>query len=155
LAVLNIEKKTEEVLGKIIEDLGYVLYDIEYVKEGKEYHLCVYIDKEEGIDINDCEKVTDAINPILDKEDFINEQYFLEVSSCGLERKLRKKWQFAKQIGNKIEVKLFAKLDDKKEFVGILKEYDDAFLVLSLDQKDLKIETDKIASAKTVYDWGI
>lgn len=144
----------EDVLGKIIEDLGYVLYDIEYVKEGKEYHLCVYIDKDGGVDINDCERVTEAINPVLDEKDFIKEQYFLEVSSSGLERKLRKKWHFEKQIGNKIEVKLFAKLDGKKEYVGILKEYNDLFFILVQDGKDVKIETDKISSAKTVYNWN-
>ena len=153
MAYSKIEAMAEEVLGKIIEDLGYVLYDIEYVKEGKEYHLCVYIDKDGGVDINDCEKVTDAINPILDEKDFINDQYFLEVSSSGLERKLRKKWHFEKQIGNKIEVKLFTKIDGQKEYVGILKEYDDSFLVLTCEGKDVKIETDKISSAKTVYDW--
>ena len=153
MADSKIEVMAEEVLGKIIEDLGYVLYDIEYVKEGKEYHLCIYIDKDGGIDINDCEKVTDAINPILDEKDFIKDQYFLEVSSSGLERKLRKKWHFEKQIGNKIEVKLFTKIDGQKEYVGILKKYTDSFLVLTYEEKDVKIETDKISSAKTVYDW--
>ena len=66
MADFNIEKRTEELIAKIIEDLGYVLYDVEYVKEGKEYHLCIYIDKDDGININDCERVTEAINPILD-----------------------------------------------------------------------------------------
>ena len=105
----NIEKRTQELVGKIITDLGYELYDVEYLKEGKEFHLCIYIDKPEGIDILDCEKVNDVINPILDDADYISEQYFLEVSSSGLERKLRKKEQFEKQIGNKIEVKLYQK----------------------------------------------
>ncbi len=154
MADFNIEKRTEELVAKIIENLGYVLYDVEYVKEGKEYHLCIYIDKDEGIDINDCEKVTEAINPILDDADFIKDTYFLEVSSSGLERKLRKKWHFDKQIGNKIEVKLFAKYENKKEFVGILKEYNDDFLVLTCNNEDLRIETDKISSAKSVYNWN-
>ena len=154
MAENNIEKKIEELLSKIIEDMGYVLYDVEYVKEGKEYHLCIYIDKDGGIDINDCEKVTEAVNPILDDMDFIKNTYFLEVSSSGLEKKLRKKWHFDKQIGNKIEVKLFAKYENKKEFIGILKEYNDDFLVLKYDDEDLKIETDKISSAKSVYDWN-
>ena len=154
MADFNIEKRTEELVAKIIENLGYVLYDVEYVKEGKEYHLCIYIDKDEGIDINDCEKVTEAINPILDDADFIKDTYFLEVSSSGLERKRRKKWHFDKQIGNKIEVKLFAKYENKKEFVGILKEYNDDFLVLTCNNEDLRIETDKISSAKSVYNWN-
>ena len=90
MAENNIEKKIEELLSKIIEDMGYVLYDVEYVKEGKEYHLCIYIDKDDGININDCERVTEAINPILDKADLIKQQYLLEVSSSGLEKSLRK-----------------------------------------------------------------
>ena len=152
MAENNIEKKIEELLSKIIEDMGYVLYDVEYVKEGKEYHLCIYIDKDDGININDCERVTEAINPILDKADLIKQQYLLEVSSSGLEKSLRKSWHYEKQLGNKIEVKLFAKLDDKKDYVGMLKEYNDSFLILDHDGKDVKIELDKIASAKTVYD---
>ncbi len=154
MAENSIEKKTDELLRKIIQDLGYDLYDIEYLKEGKEYHLCIYIDKPDGININDCEKVTDAINPILDREDIVKEQYFLEVSSSGLEKKLRKKEHFEKQIGNKIEVKLFTKLDNKKIFEGILKEYNDKSLILHYEGKDVEIELDKIASAKSVFDWN-
>ena len=154
MAENNIEKKIEELLSKIIEDMGYVLYDVEYVKEGKEYHLCIYIDKDDGININDCERVTEAINPILDKADLIKQQYLLEVSSSGLEKSLRKSWHYEKQLGNKIEVKLFAKYENKKEFIGILKEYNDDFFVFNYDDEDLKIETDKISSAKSVYDWN-
>ena len=153
MAENSIEKKAEELLSKIIQDMGYDLYDIEYVKEGKEYHLCIYIEKKEGININDCEKVTDVINPILDSEDFIKNQYYLEVSSSGLEKKLRKKEHFEKQIGNKIGIKLFTKLNDKKEYEGILKEYNEKYLVLAHNEKDVEIELDKIASAKSVYDW--
>ena len=128
MAENSIEKKAEELLSKIIQDMGYDLYDIEYVKEGKEYHLCIYIEKKEGININDCEKVTDAINPLLDQEDFIKNQYYLEVSSSGLEKKLRKRKHFEKQIGNIIEVKLYTKINNKKNYEGILKEYKKNFL---------------------------
>ena len=154
MAENSIEKKAEELLSKIIQDMGYDLYDIEYVKEGKEYHLCIYIEKKEGININDCEKVTDAINPLLDQEDFIKNQYYLEVSSSGLEKKLRKRKHFEKQIGNIIEVKLFTKINNKKDYEGILKEYNENFLILNHNGKDVEIELDKIASAKSVYDWN-
>jgi ribosome maturation factor RimP len=153
LAESNIEKKTEELLRKFIEDLGYDLYDVEYLKEGKEYHLCIYIDKEGGIDISDCEKVNEVINPILDKEDYINNQYFLEVSSAGLERKLRKKEHYEKQIGKKIEVSLYSKVDDKKNIQGILREYDKDFLVLQTENKEIKIDIEKVSGAKSVFDW--
>lgn len=153
MAESNIEKKTEELLRKCIEDLGYDLYDVEYLKEGKEYHLCIYIDKEGGIDISDCEKVNEVINPILDKEDYINNAYFLEVSSSGLERKLRKKEHFEKQIGKRIELNLFSKINGEKNIQGILKEYNKDFLVLQTEQKEIRIDFEKISNAKSVFDW--
>lgn len=153
MAESSIEKKTEELLRSVITTLGYELYDIEYLKEGKEFHLCIYIDKHDGIDLNDCEKVTDAINPILDEADYIKEQYFLEVSSTGLEKKLRKKEHFEKQIGNKIEVNLYSKINNKKIMQGILKECNDICLILQIDDKDMEIRFDQIANAKTVFEW--
>ena len=77
----NIEEKVENLCSKIIQNLGYSLYDVEYVKEGKDYFLRIYIESEKGIDLNDCEKVSNSITELLDKEDPIKEQYFLEVSS--------------------------------------------------------------------------
>lgn len=153
MAENNIEKKVEELLKDIIQNAGYDLYDVEYLKEGKEYHLCIYIDKEGGIDISDCEKVNEIINPILDEADYISEQYFLEVSSSGLEKKLRKKEHFEKHIGSKIEVKLYQKMENQKEFIGILKRYDNDFLVLDLANKEIEINISQVASAKTVFDW--
>ena len=143
MAESSIEKKTEEFLKNTITSLGYELYDVEYIKEGKEYHLCIYIDKIGGIDINDCERV----------KDYIKEQYFLEVSSAGLEKKLRKKEHFEKQIGNKIEVNLYSKIDNKKNLQGILKEYNDKFLLLEVDGKNIEIDFEQVANAKTVFDW--
>ena len=153
MAENNIETKTKTLVSKIIQDLGYDLYDVEYLKEGKEYHLCIYIDKDGGISIEDCEKVNDAINQVLDDADIIKEQYFLEVSSTGLEKKLRTREHFLKQIGNKIEVKLFSKIDNENVYNGILKEYNDDYLILQLEDKEIKIEKNMISSAKTVYEW--
>ena len=91
MAVNSIESKVEKRLKPIIENLNYELYDVQYVKEGKDYYLRIIIDKDGTIDINDCEIVNNAITDILDEEDYIKEQYYLEVSSPGLERVLRKK----------------------------------------------------------------
>ncbi len=77
----NIEEKVENLCSKVIQNLGYSLYDVEYVKEGKDYFLRIYIESEKGIDLNDCEKVSNVLTELLDKEDPIKEQYFLEVSS--------------------------------------------------------------------------
>lgn len=120
MAERNIEQRVYELIEKKIQELGYELYDVEYLKEGKEYHLCIYIEKNGIMEIADCEKVNNAIEPILDDVDLIKEQYFLEVSSSGLEKKLRKLEHYEKQIGNKIEVKLFTKIDNKKVIEGIL-----------------------------------
>ena len=86
----NIEEKVEKLVKEPIEKIGYKLYDVEYSKEGKDYFLRIFIDKDNGIDLNDCEKVNDAISDILDEANYIKEQYFLEVSSPGIERILRK-----------------------------------------------------------------
>ena len=86
----NIEEKVETLLQDKIKELGYELYDVEYAKEGKNYFLRIFIDNEKGIDLNDCEKVNDGIMDLLDEADYIKEQYFLEVSSPGIERILKK-----------------------------------------------------------------
>lgn len=149
----KIEEKVENLISDKISELGYELYDVEYLKEGKDYYLRIYIDREKGIDLNDCELVSNNITQILDKEDYIKEQYFLEVSSAGLEKKLRKKEHFEKQIGNKIEVNLYSKIDNKKNLQGILKEYNDKFLLLEVDGKNIEIDFEQVANAKTVFDW--
>lgn len=108
----NIEERVESLIKQKIEDLGYQLYDVQYVKEGQSYFLRVFIEKENGsIDLNDCEKVNDGINDLLDKADYIKEQYFLEVSSTGLEKVLRRDDHLKQNIGKEVEVKLFKAID--------------------------------------------
>lgn len=153
MSVNNIETKVENLLKDVIQNLGYELYDVIYVKEAKDFYLRIIIDKENGIDLNDCEKVNDAINDILDEADYIKDQYFLEVSSPGVERVLRKPKHFQSQIGNEILVKLFKPLEKQKEFTGILKSYSEEELVLTQDDKEVKIEVKNIALARTVFDW--
>lgn len=153
MAINSTETKVENLLKKPIEDLGYTLYDIEYVKQGKEFHLIVYIEKEGGVDLIDCEKVSDVINPILDNADPIKEQYFLEVSSSGIEKALRKVEHYKKQIGNKIEVKLFSKINNENCLQGILKDVDDESINLELNGEEIKINLKQISSAKSVYEW--
>lgn len=149
----SIEKKVQELLEKIINDLGYDLYDVLYVKEGKDYYLKIIIDKSEGISIEDCETVNNAIDEILDTADYIKDQYFLEVSSPGIERALRKEKHFLSQIGNEIEVKLYKQINSKKELRGILEEYNDNEIILNVNDEKIKIELKSIAMAKTIYNW--
>ena len=105
----SIEEKVTKLVEPIIENLGYELYDVEYAKEGKNYFLRIFIDNEKGIDLNDCEKVNDAVNDILDKENYIKEQYFLEISSPGIERRIRDDEQLEQNLNSKVEVHLYKK----------------------------------------------
>ena len=147
----NIEEKVEQLVKDKIEAIGYELYDVEYAKEGKNYFLRIFIDKPDGIDLNDCEKVNDAINDMLDTADYIKEQYFLEVSSPGIERVLRKEQHLKQNIGNEISVKLFQKDENgKKEYQGIFKGFDNEKVEL---ENGVTIERKKIAQIKTIFNW--
>lgn len=150
----KIEEKVEKLIKSKIEDIGYELYDVEYVKEGKNYYLRIFIDKENGIDLEDCEKVNNAITNLLDEADYIKEQYYLEVSSPGIERVLRKDSHFEKNIGNNIEIKLFKKDENnKKEYIGILEEFNDNMITIKLDKQTISINRKNIAHVKTIYNW--
>ncbi len=149
----KIEEKVEQLVKDPIEKLGYSLYDVEYVKEGPEYYLRIYIDKESGIDLNDCEKVSNEINEILDKADYIKEQYYLEVSSPGIERKLRKDKHLEQNISKNVEIKLFKKDNNgKKEYIGKLKAFNQEEIIIETD-KEITIERKNIAQIKTIYEW--
>ena len=148
----NIEEKIENLICKDINNLGYELYDVEYVKEGKDYFLRIYIDSENGIDLNDCEKVSNAINELIDSKDYIKEQYFLEVSSPGVERILKKDKHLKDNIGKEIQVKLFRPLNDKKQYKGILKEFSENYINI-VNDREIKIDRKNVSQIKTVYNW--
>ena len=145
----SLEKKIEDLVKPIIENLGYKVYDVMYQKEGKDNYLRIFIDKESGIDLNDCEKVNDSINDILDEKDYIKAQYYLEISSPGLERNLRRDEQFLESIGKKIEVHLYNSVNGSKILTGILNEFNEQDILID----NIKIDKSNIASAKTIYNW--
>lgn len=151
----SIEEKVESLIKEKIQGLGYELYDVQYAKEGKDYFLRVFIDKEDGIDLNDCEKVSNEINPLLDEKDFIKEMYFLEVSSPGIERVLRKDEHLKDSIGKEIEVKLFKPIEKQKEFVGTLEDYNEEKIILGLKENEEKIEIERknISLMKLKFNW--
>lgn len=150
----NIEEKVENLIKSKIEKIGYKLYDVEYVKEGKNYFLRIFIDNEKGIDLNDCEKVNNEIIEMLDEADYIKDAYFLEISSPGIERKLRKEEHLKQNIEKKISVKLFKKDENgNKQYEGILKKYDKDNIVINQDTKEIKIERKNISVINTVFDW--
>lgn len=149
----KIEDKVEQLLTKVICDLGYDLYDVEYVKEGKDYFLRIYIDKEDGIDLNDCEKVNNAISDLLDTADYIKDSYFLEVSSPGIERVLRKEKHLLENIDHKVKIKLFKPMNKKKEIIGVLKGFNEGFIQLEVENEQIEIDKKIISVIKTVFDW--
>lgn len=152
----SIEEKVNDLLEPIIENIGYELYDVEYAKEGKNYFLRIFIDNEKGIDLNDCEKVNNAITEILDEKDYIKEQYFLEVSSTGIEKVLRKEKHLKQNLGNEIAIKLFKKDENgSKEYLGILLDYNESVIKIKNGDNEINIERKNISQIKTVYNWEV
>ena len=149
----SIEERVENLVEPKVKELGYNLYDVQYAKEGKDYFLRIFIDKPEGIDLNDCEKVNDGINSLLDEADYIKEQYFLEVSSPGIERVLRKDSHLQSAMGKEIEIKLFKPLNNKKEYVGILEKFDEENIVIMQENEELQIDRKNISLMKEKYNW--
>ena len=150
----KIEEKIESLIKQNIENLGYELYDVEYVKEAKDYFLRIYIDSKKGIDLEDCEKVSNSITELLDKEDVIPEQYFLEVSSPGIERTLKREKHLKDNIGNEVQIKLFKPFEGKKQYKGILKDFDETKIeIVNQNEEQIEIDRKNISQIKTVYNW--
>ena len=149
----KVEEKVESLIQNKIQELGYVLYDVEYVKEGKDYFLRIYIDNEKGITLDDCENVSNNITELLDNADYIDKQYFLEVSSPGVERVLKKDKHLQNNIGANVQVKLFKQLNGKKQYESILKDFDENTIEIETTVQNLKIERQNIAQIRTIFDW--
>ena len=151
----SIEERVENLIQTKVEELGYILYDVQYAKEGQNYFLRIFIEKEDGtIDLNDCEKVNDGINDLLDTADYIKEQYFLEVSSTGVEKVLRKDKHLKDNIGNEVEIKLFKPINKQKEFIGILEDFSEDEITLKLENdENINIDRKDISLIKTTFNW--
>ena len=147
------ETKTEEILIPIVADAGVEIYDVEYVKEGSDWYLRVYIDKPEGVNINDCEIVNRALSAKMDELDFIDDAYILEVSSPGLGRALKKERHFEKSIGQEVEVKTYKAIDKEKQFVGILQSYEEGVITIQTEKKEMKFEKADVASVRLTFDF--
>ena len=149
----SIEEKIESLVTKPINNLGYDVYDVQYVKEGKDYYLRIFIDKQECIDLNDFENVKNEINNLLDEADYIKDQYFLEISSPGIERILRKDKHLKDNIGKMVEVKLFKPINKQKNIEGTLNNFDKDFILLKTDENEINIDRKDISVIKTIYEW--
>ena len=149
----EIEARTEEILLPIAQENGVEIYDVEYVKEGGEWYLRAYIDKEGGVNIQDCENVSRKLSDRLDEEDFIEEAYTLEVSSPGLGRTLKKDRHLEKSLGEAVQLRLYRPQEKQKEFEGILKAYDKDSVTIETQDEEKKFARQDIALIRLALDF--
>ena len=148
------EQMTESLLLPILDDLGFELWDVEYVKEGTNWYLRAYIDKPGGIMIDDCEAVSRRLSDLLDEKDFIDDTYILEISSPGLGRPLKKERDFIKSMGKEVEIRTYRLVDKSKEFRGTLTGYEKGFVTIRMDDDSIKtFETSQIALVRLAFDF--
>ncbi len=145
---MNTAQKVEQLLKQPVAELGFELCDVEFIKEYGDWVLTLFIDKEGGVNIDDCERVSRAVDPLLDEADPIEQAYMLSVSSLGLDRPLKKDADFARNIGKRIEIKLFAPKNGKKELIGELVSFDETGIIVRLEGGELALERKAIALAR-------
>ena len=142
------EAVLENIATPICEQFGVYVYECEYKKEGGEFYLRLYIDKDGGVTIEDCENVSRAVNEQLDILDPIKEAYIFEVSSPGMDRKLTRDWHFEKAIGKDVDLKFFAPFEGSKTLTGTLIGYDHSLLSIKVGERVLRIEKGKTSSVR-------
>lgn len=148
------ETQTETLILPILEKNQFELVDVEYVKEGGAWYLRAYIDKEGGITVNDCELVAREMNEILDREDYIEDSYIFEVSSPGLGRPLKKEKDYARSMGKELEIRTYRAIDKKKEFYGILTDYDEKKVTIQTEEGEiLTFAKTEIALIRLAFDF--
>ncbi len=132
----KIEKDVEDVVRPIIENAGYEYVGTEIKKVGDALELIVYADKDGGIGLDDCEKISKMIDPAIDQEDPIDDAYYLCVSSPGLDRPLRQPSDFARSIGKKVDIKLYCAVEGQKTYTGTLKSHDDVGFTVMISESE-------------------
>lgn len=147
----GIKETVREAIEPTVTELGYRIWDVTYSKIGADYHLEITIDSDNGINIEDCEKVHRAIDPILDEVDPIEGFYYLEVSSPGVERELRTEEHITLSVGVKVEAKLFTPKDGRKSIVGILSAYADGVLTITAEDGEIALDRKDISKITTVF----
>ena len=148
------EQKTEALLLPIVEEKGYELVDVEYVKEGSNWYLRAYVDKEGGITINDLEAVSRKLSDLLDEEDFISDAYIVEKSSPGQERPLKKDKDFDRSIGEEIEIHLYRSIDGNKQYVGLLKSYNKETITIETEDGDeINVDRTNVSLVRLTIDF--
>lgn len=148
------ESKTEELIQPILDRNQFELVDVEYVKEGSDWYLRAYIDKEGGITVNDCADVAREMNVLLDEKDYVEGSYIFEVSSPGLGRPLKKEKDYVRSMGKKLEIRTYRAINHEKEFYGVLQAYDNTSVTI-LDEEEQPLTFDKkdIALIRLAFDF--
>ena len=148
------QQRAEALLTPIVEEQGFELVDVEYVKEAGCWYLRGYIDKPGGITVNDCEAVSRIFSDKLDEQDFIEDSYIMEISSPGLGRPLKKEKDYKRNLNKEVEIRTYRMIDKRKEFTGILKAYDADTVTIELDDETLKtFEKGEIALIRQAFDF--
>ena len=147
----GIKETVREAITPTVEELGYRIWDITYSKIGADYHLEITIDSDDGINIDDCEKVHRAIDPILDECDPIEDFYYLEVSSPGIERELRTEEHIELSVGSRVEAKLYKAHEGKKSIVGALRGLSDGCVVIECDGTEVLLPRADVSKLTTIY----
>lgn len=149
--------KVTEVVWEFAEPIvlahGCSLWDVEYVREGGEWFLRLYIDKDGGVDINDCEAISRAVDPILDEKDPIPDSYHFEVCSAGLERTLKRPGDFARFLGESVCVRLYQPVDGQKEFIGALSAYENGAVTVLVGQQAYTFQRSEVAQVRLHVDF--
>ncbi|NOX50622.1 MAG: ribosome maturation factor RimP [Gammaproteobacteria bacterium] len=144
------ETEVEELLAPTVQSLGYNIWGVEYLNQGKHSKLRLYIDSEEGIEVDDCAAVSRHVSDILDVEESIESAYTLEVSSPGLDRILFKESQYQASIGEQVDVRLNFPFEDRKKFSGLLVDIQDSSVVVQIDDNEYVLPIENIARARVV-----
>ena len=147
------EQKAEALILPIVEAQGFELVDVEYVKEGSNYYLRAYIDKPQGITVDDCEVVSRAFSQMLDEEDFIEEAYIMEVSSPGLGRPLKKEKDYKRSMGKGLEIRTYRAVNRENEFYGILTAYDENSVTIDCEGEEKTFQKSDIALIRLAFDF--
>ncbi len=140
--------KIAQIARPVVEDEGCSLWDVEYVREAGTWYLRIFIDREDGVSIEDCERISRRLDPILDEEDPIPDSYVFEVGSAGADRELKRPGDFKQFMGSAVEVRLYRPVDGSKRFTGTLANYQDGAVSITQGERTLRFEKDQIAQVR-------
>ena len=149
----KISSLVEEIAAPIAEQCGCSLWDVEYVREAGSWYLRVYIDKTDGVSIQDCEMISRLLDPILDEKDFIPNSYTFEVCSAGADRVLKRPSDFPLFYGHSVDIRLYKPVNGAKSFTGILKNYSDSGILLSIHDQEIQFAMEDVAQVRLHVDF--